>query len=200
MSTTSQAYGLIPVYNNVGQNRANKYNILNNAGTGYGTSIYKGDLVKVGTDGTIQIGDGPSNCLGVFAGCEYIDANGKPTESNYWPASTPVQTGSQIVAYVYDDVANTTFRVGVTANASSYVQTTVGDQVDIANVGTGSTSTGLSASSITAAPVGSGAGPAQVRVIGFLDGIYDATTNPYPQLLVQIVQGQFLAGAGQAAI
>lgn len=200
MSANSQAYGLIPVYHNSGQNRAMKYNILNNAGTGYGSSIYKGDLVKVGTDGTVQIGDGTSNALGVFAGCEYIDATGKPVESTYWPASTAVQSGSQIIAYVYDDLANTTFRVGVTANASSYVQTTVGDQVDIANVGTGSTSTGLSSSSITAAPVGSGAGPAQVRIVGFYDGIYDATNNPYPQLLVQVVQAQFFAGAGQVAI
>ncbi len=200
MSTNSQAYGLIPVYHASGQNRANKYNILNNSGTGYGTAIYKGDLVKMGTDGTIQIGDGTSNCLGVFAGCEYIDATGKPTVSPYWPASTALQSGSQAIAYVYDGVAGTTFRVGVTANASSYVQTTVGDQVDIANNGTGSATTGLSAGSITTAPVGSGAGPAQVRVVGFYDGIYDATTNPYPQLLVQIVQGQFLAGAGQAAV
>ena len=199
MSTTSQSYGLIPAFHPSGQNRANKYNILNNSGTGYGTSIYKGDLVKVGTDGTVQIGDGTSNCLGVFAGCEYIDATGKPTESAYWPASTALQSGSQVVAYVYDD-PQTVFKVGVTANASSYVQTTVGDQVDIANVGSGSTVTGLSSSSITAAPIGTGGGPAQVRVIGFNDGIYDATTNPYPQLLVQIVQHQFLAGAGQVAI
>ena len=199
MSTTSQAYGLIPVFHPSGQNRANKYNILNNSGTGYGTAIYKGDLVKVGTDGTVQIGDGSSNCLGVFAGCEYIDATGKPCESAYWPASTALLSGSQAVAYVYDD-PQTVFKVGVTANASSYVQTTVGDQVDIANVGSGSASTGLSSSSIAAAPVGTGGGPAQVRVIGFNDGIYDATTNPYPQLLVQIVQHQFLAGAGQVAI
>lgn len=201
MGTNSQAYGLIPAYHPSGQNRANKYNILNNAGTGYGTSIYKGDLVMLdsGGNGTVEIGDGSSNCLGVFAGCEYIDATGKPVESAYWPASTAVQSGSQIVAYVYDD-PNTVFKVGVTANAASYVQTAVGDQVDIANVGTGSTTTGLSAASITAAPVGNGAGPAQVRVIGFAEGIYDATTNPYPQLFVQIVQHQFLAGAGQAAV
>lgn len=200
MSTTSQAYGLIPVYNNTGQNRATKYNILNNAGTGYATSIYKGDLVQIASDGTVRVGDGTTNALGVFAGCEYTDATGKPTVSSYWPASTAVQTGSEIIAYVYDDVAGTTFRCGVTANASSYVQTVVGDQVDIANVGTGSTISGLSASSITAAPVGNGNGPAQVRIVGFYDGIYDATTNPYPQVLVQIVQGQFLAGAGQVAI
>jgi hypothetical protein len=200
MSTTSQAYGLIPVYHPTGQNRANRYNILNNAGTGYGTAIYKGDLVKLAADGTVNIGDGTSNALGVFAGCEYIDATGKPTTSAYWPASTALLSGTAAVAYVYDD-PQTVYKVGVTANASGYVQSAIGDQVDIANVGTGVVSTGQSSSSVAVAAVGTGAGPAQVRVIGFENGeIYNATTNPYPQLLVQIVQHQFLAGAGQVAI
>ena len=199
MGTTSQAYGLIPAYHPSGQSRANRYNILNNAGTGYATAIYKGDLVQIDTanDGTIKINDGSSAALGVFAGCEYIDATGKPVESAYWPASTAVQTGSQITAYVYDDPA-TIYRVGVTANASSWVQSSVGDQVDIANTGSGSTATGLSSGSVTAAPVGNGA-TAQVRCIGFVDNeIYNATTNPYPQLLVQINQLQFVPNGAVA--
>jgi hypothetical protein len=182
---------MIPHYHPSGQSRANRYNILNNAGTGYGTSIYKGDLVELdtGNNGTIEISDGSSACLGVFAGCEYIDPTGKPVSSPYWPASTLVLSGSQIVAYVYDDPA-TVFKVGVTANASSYDQTAIGDQCDVAS-GTGNTSTGLSGNSVTAAKVGNGA-TACVRIIGFLNNeIYNATTNPYPQLLVQINQLQF---------
>jgi hypothetical protein len=35
MAQTAQAYGLIPVFSDSGQTRAKKYNILNNAGTGY---------------------------------------------------------------------------------------------------------------------------------------------------------------------
>jgi len=193
MSTTSQAYGLIPAYHPSGQSRANRYNILNNSGTGYATSIFKGDLVELdtGNNGTIEISDGSSACLGVFAGCEYIDPTGKPVESPYWPASTAVLSGSQITAYVYDDPA-TVYRVGVTANAASWVQAGIGDQVDIA-AGTGSTNTGLSGNSVTAAPVGNGA-TACVRVLGFVNNeIYNATTNPYPQLLVQINQLQLAA-------
>lgn len=192
MSTTSQAYGLIPVYHPSGQSRANKYNILNNAGTGYGTSIYKGDLVKIHTDGTLNIGDGTSPALGVFAGCEYIDANGKPVSSPYWPASTAVKSGTEIKAYVYDD-PQTVYRVGVTGNASDYVQAAIGQQANVA-VAAGSTSNGVSGSSISAALVAAGT-LAQVRIIGFHDGIYHATDNPYPQLLVQISELQFAPNA-----
>jgi hypothetical protein len=191
MSTTSQAYGMIPAYHPSGQARANRYNILNNAGTGYATSIYTGDLVEIdtGNNGTIEISDGSSACLGVFAGCEYIDPTGKPVTSPYWPASTLVLSGSQIVAYVYDDPA-IVYRCGVTANASSYDQGAIGDQCDIAS-GTGNTNTGRSGNSVTAAKVGNG-GTACLRILGFVNNeIYNATTNPYPQLLVQINQLQF---------
>lgn len=187
MANTSQAYGLFPVYHPTGQIRATKYNLLNNAGTGYGTAIYKGDPVKIGTNGTIEIGDGTSPALGVFAGCEYIDATGKPVQSPYWPASTAVQSGSEIKAYVYDDPA-TVYRVGVTGNASDYVQAAVGQQANMA-IAAGSTQTGVSGSSISAALVAAGT-LAQLRIVGFFDGPYSATENLYPQLLVQISELQ----------
>lgn len=185
MSTTSQAYGLIPHYHPSGQSRANKYTILNS----YNTAIYKGDLVKVHTDGTLNIGDGSTDAVGVFAGVEYVDANGKPNESPYWPGA---QTGAtNIVAYVYDD-QQTVFRVGVTANASSYDQTAIGQQVDI-NIAAGTASNGVSGSSITVAPAAAGQ-VAQVRILGYLNAeVYNATTNPYPTVLCQISQHQFVA-------
>lgn len=184
MGTTSQAYGLIPHYHPSGQSRANKYTIA----TGYGTAIYKGDLVKIHTDGTLNIGDGTTDAIGVFAGVEYVDANGKPTESPYWPAST---TATNIVAYVYDD-QQTVFRIGVTANASSYDQAAIGQQANVA-IAAGSTQTGVSGTSLTAAPEAAGQ-VAQVRIIGYLNGeVYNATTNPYPCVLCQISQHQFVA-------
>lgn len=194
MSLTAKTYGLIPAFHPSGQNRANRYNILNNSGTGYSTSIYKGQLVEIdtGNNGTIEASDGTSACLGVFAGCEYIDPTGKPVSSPYWPASTAVLTGSQIVAYVYDDPA-TVFKTCVTANASGYTQAAIGDQCDISFAAGGNTNTGLSAGSVIVAMVGNGA-TAALRILGFVDNTpYDATTNPYPELLVQINQLQFAA-------
>lgn len=197
MSLTAQAFGLAPAYHRGGgQIVANKYNILNNSGTGYGTAIYKGDRVTIdtGNNGTVEIGNGISETLGVFAGCEYIDATGKPVVSPYWPASTSVLPGSEIVAWVYDD-PNIVYRVGTSgAGAADIAQDVILDQFDVDNVGTGSTSTGLSSSSITAAAVGNGA-TAQVRCVGLVDGVYNATTNPYPILYVQINQLQVAANA-----
>ncbi len=193
MAQTAQAYGLIPVFSETGQTRAKKYNILNNAGTGYGTAIYKGDLVKMHTDGTINIGDGTTPALGVFVGCEYIDATGKPVSSPYWPASTALQSGTQAIAWVIDD-QNAMFRIGVSGNASDYVQAAVGQQCNVANVGTGTVNTGLSSASVSAALVAAGT-LAQLRIEGFYDGIYDATSNPFPQLLVKLVEVQFAPNA-----
>lgn len=189
MAMTAAAYGLIPLYDESGQTRAKKYAILNNAGTGYGTAIFKGDLVKVGTNGTIEIGDGTSPALGVFVGCEYIDSTGKPVKSPNWVASTPLQSGTEAIAYVIDN-QNTMFRVGVGGNATDYVQAAVGQQCNVANNGTGSTATGQSSASVTAALVAAGT-LAQLRIEGFYDGPYDATNNPYPQLLVKLVEVQF---------
>jgi hypothetical protein len=47
MGTNAVAYGLIPVYHPSGQVRAN-----------HGTALYKGDPVKMGTNGTIEISSG----------------------------------------------------------------------------------------------------------------------------------------------
>lgn len=187
MSTTSQAYGLIPVFHPSGQTRANKYTIA----TGYAANIFKGDLVKMHTDGTLNIGDGTSPAIGVFAGCEYTDSNGKPTVSPYWPTGT---AATNITAYVYDD-QQTMFKVGVTANASGFDQAVIGQQANLSNVGTGTTATGLSSGSVATAAIAAGT-LAQVRIMGFVDGeVYNATTNPYPQLLVQLVEVQFAPNA-----
>lgn len=189
MAQNALAYGLIPVAHPTGTVRATQYTILNNSGTGYGTAIYKGDLVKVGTGGQIEIGDGTSAALGVFAGCEFIDATGKPVALPYWPASQTLTSGTTVKAYVYDD-PQTIYKVAVGGNASDYVQAAVGQQANI-NVAAGNTNNGVSGSSITAAVVAA-ASTAQVRIIGFVNGeIYNATTNPYPELLVQINELQF---------
>lgn len=193
MSTNAQAYGLIPVYHPTGQNRATQYVILNNSGTGYGTAIYKGDLVAMGTNGTIEVGGGAGTAsLGVFAGCEYIDPTGKPVASPYWPASTLVLSGSVIKAYVYDD-PDTVYKISTAGGTpSGYVQTAVGGQADYTAVA-GSTSTGVSAGYLAAVQAGA---VGNLRVIGFVNGeIYNATTNPYPEVLVQINELQFYAGA-----
>lgn len=183
MAATAQTYGMIPVSNSSGQDRARLFNIL----PAYTTAIYEGSLVKLVADGGIELGDGTSDALGVFAGVEYIDPTGKPVVSNTWPGTASC---TNIKAYVYCDLA-TTYKVGVSANGANFTQAVVGGSVDIASPTTGSTTTGKSTSSVTATP---GAAVAQVRVLGFVNNeAYDATTNPFPELLVQLAQSQLVS-------
>jgi hypothetical protein len=109
--------------------------------TGYGTSIFTGDPVVFNTlntaatfsdtSGTIALynptyADGtPSTfaqapILGVFAGCRYIAPTGELKESKYWPASTIVQTGSFIEAFVMDDpYAEFDIQISTSINAAT---------------------------------------------------------------------------------
>lgn len=184
MATTAMAYGLIPTYHPSGQSRANAYTIAAN----YATAIYKGDPVALVTAGTITISDGTTDALGVFAGVEYLDSNQKPVYLPYWPGA--ITGATNIVAWVYDDQQNV-YRVGVTANAASYVQAAIGAQVDL-TIAAGNLFNGQSGSSVALAPVAGGT-QAFLRIIGFYDGPYDATNNPFPQLSVQIAQQQYTA-------
>ena len=73
--------------------------------SGYGTAIYKGDLVILVTaTGTLNVEGGTSSDLvGVFNGCFYNDpTTQKPTWSNYYPGSITPTVGN-IDAFVYDD-------------------------------------------------------------------------------------------------
>ena len=74
------------------------------------SAIFQGSPVKAElTGGTIQIGSATGNgdqLLGVFAGCEYVDATtGKLKFSNTWPGSGSANTSFDIKGFVYDDPA-----------------------------------------------------------------------------------------------
>ena len=184
MALTAQSYGMIPVSSQSGQPGTRTFAIL----PAYTTAIYEGSLVIIdGTGGGIQLGDGTSDALGVFEGCEYIDPTGKPVVSNYWPGTASC---TNIKAFVQVDAA-TVYKVGVSANGANFTQAVVGGSVDIATPTAGSATTGKSTASVTATP---GAAVAQVRVLGFVDNTpYDATTNPFPELLVQLAQSQLIS-------
>ncbi len=98
--------------------------------TTYASNIFTGDPVvfnpAVADVGTISVylpnfADAtPSTfsdlpILGVFQGCEYTDATGKLVQSPYWPASTRVQAGTKIKAFVLDD-PNTVFDIQISTS------------------------------------------------------------------------------------
>lgn len=184
MSTTAAPYGFALRKNPSGQSRANPYTI----GTGYASAIGYGDPVLLNTDGTLNIATAGADIIGIFAGVQYTDATGKPTLSKNWPAST---TATNIVAWVYDDPTNV-FEVQVASGGTGYVQTAIGAQANAVfnapNATTGQSTSSLNATLIAASSQG------QFRIIGFgNDGIYDATANTFPTVLVQIAQHQYIA-------
>jgi hypothetical protein len=136
--------------------------------------------------------------VGVFAGCEFIPLGGRPTESDYWPAGTVLDTaqgpgqygGYNMIAYYYDDPA-IVYEIQ-TDGGTLYTSTIIGGQINLTNFGNGSTVTGLSQCTAGGAQIASAsqgqlrvvdAGPEADNVIG------DQTLNLY----VQIARHQYLA-------
>jgi len=184
MALVASPYGFVLRKHPTGQSRANTYTIA----SAYGSAIGYGDPVLLNTDGTLNIGTAGVDIIGIFAGVQYRDATGKPTFAKNWPAG---QVATDVVAYVYDDADNV-YEAQVAASATTYVQTAIGAQANAVfnapNATTGQSTSSLNATLIAASSQG------QFRIIGFgPDGIYDATLNPFPTVLVQIAQHQYVA-------
>jgi len=192
MSSTSAPFGFRPSYHNSGQMRPKAYVIA----SGYAANVFSGDPVKLTSDGVVQLGtsDGTRSgttdgitLLGIFAGCQYDDATGKPTISPFWPAST---TGTSIVAWVYDD-PETLYAVQY-ANpgtpGTDSVQTAVGAQADwrVASPG-GSTRTGLSTTWLTVLQSTQG----QFQITGFEDNVNDSLTDAYVIATVRLNEAAY---------
>jgi len=107
--TVSAPYGLKPINLIGGQvfaGATRQLVIANTSGTGYGTSIFYGDVVKIVSGGTIEKDSGTTTATpcGVFLGCQYTSAvTGQLTFSQYYPASLAVKSGTEILAFVADD-------------------------------------------------------------------------------------------------
>lgn len=192
MTAISAPFGFRPSYHNSGQMRPKAYTIAST----YAATIFSGDPVKLTDNGVVQLGtsdgtrsgtvDGIS-LLGIFAGCQYLDASGKPTISPFWPGGT---TGTEIVAWVYDD-PETLFDVQYTnPSAGTTVQTAVGEECDwtVASPG-GSTQTGLSNCQLTAIQATSG----QFQITGFAYNINDSLTDAFVQVTVRINEHHYKA-------
>ena len=192
MSSISAPFGFRASYHNSGQMRPKAYVIAST----YAANIFSGDPVKLTDNGVIQLGtsdgtrsgttDGIS-LLGIFAGCQYLDASGKPTISPFWPSGT---TGTEITAWVYDD-PETLFDVQYNnPSAGTTVQTAVGEECDwtVASPG-GSTQTGLSNTYLTAIQATSG----QFQITGFGYEITDSLTDAYVVVSVRINEHHYKA-------
>tara|TARA_A100001388_G_scaffold252374_1_gene214813 strand:- start:228 stop:848 length:621 start_codon:yes stop_codon:yes gene_type:complete len=114
------------------------------------SAIFQGSPVKAElTGGTIQIGSASGNgdqLVGVFAGCEYVDATtGKLKFSNTWPGSGSANTNFDIKGFVYDNPAQ---RFIIASDGTNTDRATAKADIfktaDIASGASGNTTTGIS--------------------------------------------------------
>ena len=175
-------YGLIPINLIGGQVFAGATRQIPIASAS-GTAIYYGDVVKLSSDGDLSKETGTSTAtpVGVFLGCSYTDATFGKVFRQYYPGAI---TASDIVAYVQDD-PDALFKVAVTAAGTSTIsyvnRTAVGNNSALIQ-GTGSTTTGNSAVSISATTATTATLP--VRII---DVVPETAIAGYPGSYTEVI-------------
>jgi len=193
MATTQSPYGLRPVKRVDGMPYAGATSTYLIDPAGYSTNIFYGSVVYVNANGYINIVTGTgadattndwptgstsvTGAIGVFVGCNYVNAQGQLIFSQYYPSGT---TGV-VQALVVDDPM-VLFQAQLDNTAT---QAAVGNNTFFAaaqSTSTGSTSTGNSTSALDATVV---TVPAAFRILGFASPISDA----YPDVLVKINPG-----------
>lgn len=184
MSATNAPFGFTPVYHPSGQIVANVYQP--SVANGPTSAIYKGDPVKLTGADTVCILAGDADAIiGVFAGCEYNDATGKPTVSSYWPGTTTGATN--IKFYVYDDP----FIVYEAQGAGSIANTAIGDSCD-STAATGNTNTGVSGIYLKSGTLSGAATVKQWRILGLGQQTNNAWGDSYTIVRVKIGQSQLI--------
>lgn len=178
MGSVNAPFGMKPAYHGGGGQLRTAVGTI---ASGYAANIFTGSPVTLAADGTLQaVAAGVDNhIIGVFQGCQYVDANGKMQVSKYWPTGT---VATEIVAWYTDDPA---IVYEIQADATLALAD-IGTQAPIDNV-TGSTVTGNSQCVFDASGA-SASTEGQLAVIGFARYPDNAPGDTYPVLLVKIAQ------------
>jgi hypothetical protein len=161
--------------------------LINPAGTA--TNIFNGSIVALDTNGYITLmtsDDGsddstnafPAGTIGVFVGCQFINAQGQVINSQFYPSGTTgvvtafVVTDPNVVFQAQLDGSGTQAVLGANTFLAAVQSTSTG------NVQTGNSTVALDATVQTAA--------AAFRIVGFASGPGDAFTD----VLVKFNPGQ----------
>jgi hypothetical protein len=182
MATTASPYGLIPVKRVDGMPYAGATETFLIDPAGEATNIFNGQVVIIGADGylaistatgaditTNNLGGSGVGAIGVFVGCEYVNAQGQVINAQYYPAGT---TGV-VTAKVITD-SNVVFQAQLDGSGA---QTVLGNNTFFAAVqstSTGSTRTGNSTSALDATVQ---TAAAAFRIVGFTSTPGDTYTD-----------------------
>jgi len=182
MANTASPYGLRPVKRVDGMPYAGATEQFLIDPAGEATNIFNGQVVIIGSDGylaistatgaditTNNLGGSGVGAVGVFVGCEYVNAQGQVIHSQYYPSGT---TGV-VKAYVVTD-PNVIFQAQLDGSGA---QTVLGNNTFFAAVqstSTGSTQTGNSTSALDATVQ---TAAAAFRIVGFASTPGDSYTD-----------------------
>ena len=157
MSATAAPFGVRAVYHPSGTIRTRTL-------TGFtsipSAAVYKGDLVKLTGDGAVaSIITANDASFGIFDGCRYNDATGKPTYSPYWPASLSGVTNIEWYVIPFDPLLEIEIQSG-----GSVAVTAIGDSADVV-IAAGSANTGVSGTYLNTTLKGAAA-VGNIRILG----------------------------------
>ena len=193
MATTAAPYGLKPVKRADGMPYAGAVSEYLIDPAGEATNLFYGQVVIIGADGYIALATGTGADLttnsisgttgvggiGVFVGCQYVNAQGQVINAQYYPSGTA--NGGAIKAYVVDD-PNVLFQAQLDGAGA---QTVIGTNTFFAaaqTTSTGNTATGNSTSALDATVVTTAAA---FRIVAHVSPASDA----YPDVLVKFNPG-----------
>lgn len=182
MANTASPYGLKPVKRVDGMPYAGATEEFLIDPAGEATNIFNGQVVIVGSDGylaistatgadltTNNLGGSGVGAIGVFVGCEYVNAQGQVIHSQYYPSGT---TGV-VKAYVVTD-PNVVFQAQLDGSGAQTILGTNTFFAAVQSTSTGSTRTGNSTSALDATVQ---TAAAAFRVVGFASTPGDSYTD-----------------------
>jgi hypothetical protein len=195
MAITAAPYGLKPVKRADGMPYAGAPSQYLIDPAGEATNLFYGQVVIIGADGYIALATGTGadltsnsisgttgvGAIGVFVGCEYVNAQGQVIHAQYYPSGYAAPTGTSIKAYVVDD-PNVLFQAQLDGTGA---QTIIGTNTFFAaaqSTSTGSTATGNSTSALDATVQ---TAAAAFRVVAHVSPASDA----FPDVLVKFNPG-----------
>lgn len=184
MASTASPYGLRPVKRADGMPYAGAVEEFLIDPAGEATNIFYGQVVIVGSDGylaistatgadatTNNLGGNGVGAVGVFVGCEYVNAQGQVIHSQYYPSGT---TGVVKAKVVTDPMV--IFQAQLDGSGAQTVLGTNTFFAAVQSTSTGSTTTGNSTSALDATVQTTAAA---FRIVGFASTPGDAFTDVY---------------------
>jgi len=182
MASTAAPYGLRPVKRVDGMPYAGATDEFLIDPAGEATNIFYGQVVIIGADGylaistatgaditTNNLGGSGVGAIGVFVGCEYVNAQGQVIHSQYYPSGT---TGVVKAKVVTDP--NVIFQAQCDGSVGQADLGTNTFFAAVQSTSTGSTRTGNSTSALDATVQ---AAAAAFRIVGFASTPGDAYTD-----------------------